>query len=263
MGTTKSYDSPKWPGVNDQIGDVLSDGLPTKDKITSAVGAFAGAYKQFINAGTTGRPGTVTGGTSSVGRTVGGRGAGGGATTRTRAAVSGARLGQFLSSAARSGLGHAVEQLGLGDLKGRPLEEVLDAVLDKLCADGGLLDDSALTEAMARTLDELSEDAETVEEFDELLSARAENLEEYLQIYFANVLAINFEQKEGGFVREKIPQKQCDRFFQQARELIRTLVNEELSKDRDLASIDWSGPEAVSIADEINQEVLDILIGDE
>lgn len=263
MGTSKSYDSPKWPGVNDQVGDAVSDVFPTRDKVTSAVGAFAGAYKQFINAGTTGRAGAVTGGTSSAGRTVGGRGGGGGATARTRAATSGARLGHFLSSAASTGLTYAVTQLGLGDLKGRPLDEVLDAVLDRLCEAGGLLDDSALTEAMARTLDELSEDAETVEEFNKLLSVRADNLEEYLQIYFANVLAINFEQKEAAFVREKISREGCDRFFQEARELIRTLVNEELSQERDLGSIDWNSPEAISIADEINQEVLDILIGHE
>jgi len=214
MGTSKSYDSPKWPGVNDQVGDAVSDGMPTTEKVTSAVGAFAGAYKQFINTGTTGRGGSVTGGSSSTGRTVGGRGGGGGATARTRAATTGARLGHFLSSAASSGLSNAAQQLGLRELEGRTLEEVLDAVLDRLCEDGGLLDDSALTEAMARTLDELSEDAQTVEEFDELLTSGVENLEEYLQIYFANVLAVNFEQKEGGFVREKIPQDECDRFFQ-------------------------------------------------
>jgi hypothetical protein len=263
MGTSKSYDSPKWPGVNDQVGDAVADGLPTQEKVTAAVGAFAGAYKQFINTGTTGQGGSVTGGSSSAGRTVGGRGGGGGATARTRAATTGARLGHFLSTAASSGLSDSVQQLGLDDLEGRTLEEVLDAVLDRLCEDGGLLDDSALTEAMARTLDELSEGAETVEEFDKLLTSRAENLEEYLQIYFANVLAVNFEQKEGGFVREKIPQEECEQFFKQARELIRTLVNEELSHERDLASIDWGSAEAVSIADEINQEVLDILIGDE
>lgn len=263
MGTSKSYDSPKWPGVNDQVGDAVSDGTPTKEKVTSAISAFAGAYKEFINTGTTGRAGSVSGAMASGGRALGGRGGGSGATARTRAAASGARLGLFLSSAAGSGFRHAAEQLGLGDLAGRSLEEVLDAILDRLCENGGLLDDSALTEAMARTLDELSEDAETLEEFDDLLSARAENLEEYLQIYFANVLAMNFERKEGGFVREKIPQEECDRFFLQARELIRTLVNEELSQERDLASIDWGSSEAVAIADEINQEVLDILIGDE
>ncbi len=263
MGTSKSYGSPKWPCVNDKVGDAVSDGMPTQEKVTTAIGAFAKAYKQFINTGTTGRGGSMTGGLSSTGRTVGGRGGGGGATARIRAATTGARLGHFLSSAASSGLSDAAQQLGLGDLEGRPLEEVLDAVMDRLCEDGGLLDDSARTEAMARILDDLSKGAETVEEFDELLNSRAENLEEYLQIYFANVLAVNFEQKEGGIVREKIRQEECDRFFQQARELIRTLVNEELFQERDLASVDWGSSEAVSIADEINQEVLDILIGDE
>ena len=126
--------------------------------------------------------------------------------------------------------------------EGKPLEEVLDAVLDKLCEDGGLLDDSALTEAMARTLDEISEDAETVEEFDALLSGRAENTEGYLQIYFANILAISFEQKEGAFVRDKVPREECDRFFSEARELIRTIVSEELSQERDLAAVDWNSP---------------------
>ena len=261
MGTSKSYDSPKWPGVNDKVGVAVSDGPPTEEKISTAVGAFTAAYKKFINSGTTGRAGAVSDGTDSSGRTVGARGGGGGATARSRAAVAGARLGSFLSGASASGLGQALDQLGLRNLEGKPLEEVLDAVLDKLCEDGGLLDDSALTEAMARTLDELSEDAETVEEFDALLSGRAENIEGYLQIYFANILAISFEQKEGAFVRDKIPQEECDRFFSEARELIRTIVSEELSQERDLAAVDWNSPEAISISDSINQEVLDILIG--
>lgn len=263
MGTSKSYDSPKWPGVNDQVGDAVSNGLPSNEKVFTAIGAFASAYKNHINSGTTGRAGVPTGGTSAAGRTVGARGGGGGATARSRAAVSGVRLGQFLSSALSNGLSAALEKFGLNDLVGKPLEEVLDSILDRLCEDGGLLDDAALTEAMARTLDELSEDAVTVEEFDKLLSEQAVNLEECLQIYFANVLAVNFEQKEGGFVREKVPQSECQKFFEQARELIHALVTEELSQERDLASFDWNSSEAISVADEINQEVLNILIGDE
>lgn len=263
MGTSKSYDSPKWPGVNDQVGDAVSNGLPTKEKVANAVGGFAGAYKKHINSCTTGHAGAPSGGTSPTGRTVGAKGGGGGATARTRAAAAGARLGQFLSGAASSGLRPALERLGLRDLEGKSLDELLDVILDRLCENGGLLDDATLTEAMALTLDELSEETETVEEFDELLNQRADNLEEYLQIYFANVLAVNFEQKESGFVREKIPQPECDRFFEQSRELIRTLVAEELAQERDLAAIDWNSAEAISIADEINQEVLNILIDDE
>lgn len=257
MGTSKEYDSPKWPGVNDEVGAAVSNGLST----STAVSTFTAAYKNFINLGTTGKTGTISGGTSKSGRTLGVRGGGAGATARSRAAVSSARLGSFLSRASTSGLREALDKLGLREFEGKPLGEVLDAVLDKLCEDGGLLDDVALTEAMARTLDDISKEAETVEEFDELLSGNVEIIEEYLQIYFANVLAVNFEQKEGSFVREKLSHGECDRFFRQARELILDIVKEELSQKRDLATIDWSSQEAISISDSINQEVLDILIG--
>ena len=263
MGTSKSYDSPKWPGVNKQVGKAVSKGSPTKSAISNAVGAFAAAYKGVINTGTTGRSGKTTGGTSITGRTTGGRGGGAGATSRVRSAGAGARLGSFLSGVASSGLGPTLESFGLGDFVGKPLQDILDAILDRLCENGGLLDDAALTEAMARTLDELSADAETVEEFDKLLSESTDDLEGHLQSFFANVLAVNFEQKEGGFVRNKIPQSQCDHFFKESRDLIRTLVSEELAKERDLSTIDWKGHEAFSIADQINQEVLNILIGDE
>lgn len=260
MGTSKTYGSPKWPGVNDAVGEAVSEGPPTKEKIASAVGAFASAYKGYINFGTTGRSGAVTGGTSAGGRTSGACGLGGGATARTRAAATGARLAGFLSSAAAGGLNQALEDFNLSDLVGRPLEEVLDAILDKLCEDGGLLDDTALTDAMARTFDELAEEVETAEEFDELLSGGAVNIEGYLQIYYANVLAVNFEQKEAGYVRERVPRAQTEKFFLEAKELISAIIQEELSQDRDLTSLDWNSPEGIAIADSINQEVLEILI---
>ncbi len=263
MGTSKAYDSPRWPGVNDKVGSAAADGPLTSGKTTRALSAFSAAYKKYINTTSGGSVSNAPTRSSPGERTQGRRGGGGGATARARAATTGARLGGFLADVSSSGLNQSLERLGLSDFEGMPLEEVLDAVLDRLCEDGGLLDDSALTEAMARTLDEFGERAETVEEFDELLSSREVGIESYLQIYFSHVLAVNFEQKEGAFVRGKISQKQCDGFFKQARELIRALVVDELAQERDLASIDWRSAEAISIADSINQEVLDILIADD
>ena len=169
----------------------------------------------------------------------------------------------FLAGVAYRGLDQELNRLDLSDLVGHPLEEVLDAVLDKLCGDGDLLDDVALTDAMARTLDELAEEAKTVEGFDQLLNGRVENVEKYLQIYYANMLAANFKQKQFGFVRERVSREKCDSLFKEATDLIRSIVNEELSKERDLTSIDWNSNEGISIADSINQEVLNILIPDE
>ncbi|MCL1921336.1 MAG: hypothetical protein FWG50_09720 [Kiritimatiellaeota bacterium] len=254
MGTSKSYGSPKWPGVNEQVGKAIAD---TK-KVVGAIGTFADAYKQFINAETVGRASTTP-----TEKTHGMRGGGAGATARNRAAVAGAKLGKFLSSAASLGLGRTLEKFGFKDLAGKSLEEILNVVLDSLCGKGGLLDDSAMTEAMAKTLDELSKDTKTVEEFDVQLRSEAKDIEGILRIYYAHLLAINFEQKEGGFVREKISREECNRFFSQSRELIRTIVTEELSRKHDLTSLDWNSPEAVSIANAINHEVLNILIAHE
>ena len=248
MGTSKSNESPKWPSVNKEVGKTAREGS-TKENLTSAIGAFTSAYKGHLNSGTTGR--------SGVGISTGGQ------APRSRAASNGARLAGFLAGVASRGLDQELNRLDLSDLVGHPLEEVLDAVLDKLCGDGDLLDDVALTDAMARTLNELAEEAKTVEGFDQLLNGRVENIEKYLQIYYANMLAVNFEQKQYGFVRERVPREECDSLFKEATELIRSIVNEELSKEHDLTSIDWNGNEGISIADSINQEVLDILIPDE
>lgn len=250
MGTSSAYDSPKWPGVNTAVGGFVSGNYSDQEKLVSAIGRFAAAYKTYVD------PGTAA--SSSAGVSPGGGNAG--KVARSRAAASGARLASFLAEVASGGLSEALNQLDLSDLVGRPLEEVFDTLRDRLCEDGGLLDDVALTEATARTLDELAERAETVEEFDELLNAGVENIEEWLHIYYANILAVNFEQKETGFVRERVSRDECNSFFVQAAELIRAIISEELSQERDLSTIDWNSSEGVEIADSINQQVLDILI---
>lgn len=259
MGTSKAYGSPKWPGVNHAVGAAVSPANPSDQKITGAVGAFAGAYKNHLTSGTASL--ATDDGYRGAGRRrsrSGGRGVGGAA--RSRAANSGARLAHFVSTAERSGLGEALRQFDLSELRNRPLEEFLDAVSNRLSGDGGLLDDEALNRAMAKTVDELAEDITSVDELDELLTGGDIDVEEILQVYYANILANNFEQKEYHFVREKISREETEGFFSRARGIIRAIVRDELSRERDLSTLDWSSPEGRRIADEINQEILEILI---
>jgi hypothetical protein len=61
-------------------------------------------------------------------------------------------------------------------------------------------------------------------------------------------------------VREKIGRENTAGFFEQARNIIEAIVRDELSAERDLASIDWNSDDGLRIADDINQEVMDILI---
>jgi hypothetical protein len=262
MGTSKVYGSPKWPGVNPAVGVALSSGSPSDQKISAAVGAFAGAYKHHLTSGTI-TPGGGGIGLAETGQRPsggGGRGGGSGGAARARFASSGARLAQFISTAGKSGLDAALREFDLSDLRDKPLDEFLDSVAERLSGDGGLLDDDALNRAMAETVNELAETVVSVDELDALLTNGDIDVETILQVYYANILAENFEQKEYSVVREKIPREDTKSFFTRARKLIRAMVRDELSSERDLTTIDWSSADGQRIADEINQEVLDILI---
>jgi hypothetical protein len=264
MGTSKAYGSPKWPDVNPAVGGAVSSGSPSDPKVSAAIGAFAGAYKNYLTSGTiTSGGGKGRGGFAVAGQrpsSGGGRAGGSGGAARSRSARGGARLAQFISTARESGLGAALQEFDLSDLRGKPLDEFLDSVAERLSGDGGLLDDEALNRAMAETVNELAETVDSVDELDALLTSGDIDVEAILQVYFANILAANFEQKEYSFVREKISREDTKGFFARARQIIRAMVRDELSSERDLTTIDWSSAEGQRIADEINQEVLDILI---
>jgi len=264
LGTSKAYGSPKWPGVNPAVGDAASSGSPSDQKISAAVGVFTSAYKNYLTSGTI-TPGGGKGRGSFVGagqRPSGGSGRGGGSggAARSRSASNGARLAQFISTARESGLGTALREFDLSDIRDKPLDEFLDSVAERLSGDGGLLDDEALNRAMAETVNEVADTVDSVDELDALLTSGDIDVEAILQVYYANILAANFEQKEYRVVREKIPREDTNGFFARARQVIRAIVRDELSSERDLATIDWSSAEGQRIADEINQEVLDILI---
>lgn len=248
MGTSKSYGSPKWPGVNKEVGTAVSTGFPTNQKIKSAVSAFTKEYKNYL--------GAVNGTSISSGRGQSGNGH----EARTRAAISGANLAHFISTSAHLGFKDALKEFNLFDFKDKPLDEFIDLVAERLSSEGGLLDDDAINRAMANTLDELTENIHTIDEFDALMTKGNINIEVVLQVYYANILSINFEQKEYSVIREKISREKTDEFFKNAKDIIRAIVRDELSKERDLSKINWNSIEGQNIADQINQEVLEILI---
>ncbi len=259
MGTSKVYGSPKWPGVNNAVGNAASGYLST-NKVKNAVNVFTDAYKKYLSSDTN-LQGTRQGvGGGTAGRQKLPRGGGSGGAARLRAANSGANLAYFISTVGKSGLDDALRVFDLSDLREKSLEEFLDGVVERLSEAGGLLDDEAINRAMAETIDELAEEVQTVDEFDTLLTSGNINIEEVLQIYYANILAANFEQKQFSVIQEKIPPEQTYAFFQRAREIIRAIVREELSREKDLTKINWNSKDGLRMADEINREVLDILI---
>jgi hypothetical protein len=261
MGTSKAYEGPKWPGVNKAIGDAISSEDPDEKKLPIAIGKFTEAYKNYAfhdnfqaNQDSEGRSGNR----SSSNQTDSGGGSGG--VARSRAAKSGARLARFLYAASSEGLDSALQEFDLSKLKDKPLNEFLDGLSEHFSEEGGLLDDYSINMAMSETLNELSGKSISVKDLDVLLSSGNVNIEETLQIFYANILAVNFEQKEYSYVRSKISRDKTKDFFSSARKIIKAIVRDELSKERDLANIDWNSQDGSHLADKINREVLEILI---
>ncbi len=250
MGTSKSYGSPKWPGVNAAVGGATND----SSKLRGAIRAFASGQQGYIGRG---EFSASSGGGAGSG--VARRGSGSGSHARSRAASSGANLAGFVSAVQHSGIDSALDQFNLADLRDRPIDEALEVLGQRLSEDGGLLDDEALNRAMAETIDEFATDAESIEDLERVLSGNDLDLEVILQVYYSNYLSANFEQKEYAIVREKLSLEKTEQFFTKARALIRSIVRDELATNRDLSTIDWNGPVGRKIADQINQEVMDIL----
>lgn len=202
MGTSKAYGSPKWPGVNPAVGDAVTSGGSDQDTV-DAVGVFTGAYQGYLKSGATAVSPAADGGVAQFyvgGRRppAGGRGGGGGGAARIRSASSGARLANFINTARASGLNEALRQFNLSDIREKPLDEFLGSLSDLLSGDGALLDDDALNRAMAETINELAKEIESVDDFEALLASGNIDIETTLQIYYANILAANFEQKKLG-----------------------------------------------------------------
>jgi len=264
MGTSKAYGSPKWPGVNRTVGQVASQDNPSTQSISTAIGSFTQAYRDYISSGSItpsvlGSHSIKPGSPQSTSRDYS-KGGGSGIASRVRSATSGARLGHFIGTAQRLGMTEALRQFDISDIRDAPLDEFLDSLIERLSGDGSLLDDDSLSRAMAMTIDELAQNIDSVDEFEELLRGDEINMELALQSYYANLLSVNFEQKEYSIVRVKVSLEDTSAFFNQAKEIIRAIVTEELATERDLSSLDWNSVEGLRIADEINQEVLRILL---
>ena len=145
MGTSKSYESPKWPGVNPSIGSAVSSGMPSDKKILASAGVFASGYSSYLSSELNHRASASSRGGGGQAQSGGRpRGGGGGRVARARAASSGSRLAHFVSVAANSGLDFALREFNLTDFRDKPLEVFLDTLAERLAGEGGLLGDEAL-----------------------------------------------------------------------------------------------------------------------
>src|SRR5690348_8641896 len=113
MGTSTGYKaptSPQWKAIKTDVTRAAPGGRPSEDVARRLV-------RGLVDAG--GGPRKMASGTGSIG--------GGGASQRVAAS-----LAAFANAVSERGLPAALQKFGLDDLIGRPVAEVLDALVDRL-----------------------------------------------------------------------------------------------------------------------------------
>ena len=185
---------------------------------------------------------------------------GGGQTgSGTAARATAASLGGFFAATAGGGLTSALRDIGLGDLAGGTVGEILNGLIVRLGGAGGDVDSADAREALSVTMRELCEDARTPDELEEVLTRRIERdgLGMLLATYFANYLYEQFCRVFFSQLISKHGDEKARSFLSEIRNVIRSNVALE-TFGLDAAAIDWLGSQGRAITQTVMQNVLAI-----
>jgi hypothetical protein len=240
MGTSTSYSAPGSWG-------------PLKSEVTRA--ANAGSANASSAARIIGRYIHQNGGVSRMSGGAGSGGTVGGSAGRAIAQ----RLGGFINTVGEVGLEEALRREGLAELVGRPAQEILAALLDRLGGPASTIDDVDARTALARLQEELLRDAKTAEDIERILKEQATSLDALLRDYFGLYL---FEQFCRVFF-EQLVQKRGEpkalSFLSDIKEFIKATLINRVGR-RVISKISWAGQEGARLCSEIMQATLAVFV---
>jgi hypothetical protein len=243
MGTSKSYSAsikgqPQWGNLSGAVTSNCDGGRIT----TSNLGNILSRYVSVI------------GGSGGAGR--------GNSKIAGRAGIRTARnISRFLGGFSSSGgnVDFALEQLGLTGLRGLPLNDVIDRLLEYCTGPSSTLDDVAAKAASQKILEELVSDAGTIEEWQEQLKETLEKetlediIERYFGYYILEHLSVMFYEK---LIVEK-GKTDCDNLFRQIKDYLFEKIK-NMNKTNPLNNINWAGADADRLIRNIQEDVLKV-----
>ncbi len=246
MGTSKSYSAsikgqPQWGKLSASVTISCGSGTVSSNKTGNIL-------SRYVN---------VIGGSSRAGR--------GGSEIAGRAGIRTAKhLGGFLATFSTSGgnLQNTLNQIGLAGLSGKPLNEVINHLLEYCSGPSVSLDDVAAKAASQKILEDLATNAETIEQFETNLqeTLNKESLEGILIRYFGYYI---FEHLSVMFYEKLVVKKgkiHCDDLFRQIKEFI-TEKLKNMNKSNPLNNIDWNSSEADRLIKNIQEDVFEVFEG--
>lgn len=182
----------------------------------------------------------------------GGRRASGGAVVRPAAQ----RLADFISQVPKVGLKQALTNAGLTDVEKLKPDEIALAVADVLVTDASQLIMTELRDAVATVVEELCEDAKSLEQAEEKITESAGKLESVVQSLFECYIMERFKTFFCEHEAAKYGYEAADDVLKEAREFVSTEMDIHREDKHDLTGVDWNGAEGAKIVDAILERTI-------
>jgi hypothetical protein len=165
------------------------------------------------------------------------------------------RLGAFVADVRAAGLAAAVANLGLGDLSGKPVSEILLGLLDRIGGNSSTIDDADARQALSDLQEELFAEATDAEELEAILLDPAQNLESLLERFFGYYIFEQFSRVCFERLVQRVGDLKATSFLNQIREFIQSALANRAT-EKNLSSLDWAGPEGAAIVSQILDQTL-------
>lgn len=246
MGTSKSYiasikGQPQWGQLSGSMTTNCNGDRLTTDNLNKII-------SRYVN---------VIGGSQTAGR--------GNSKIAGRAGLRTARnLGAFINAFTSAGnsITSAFQEIGLGDITGKTVDEVINALIEHCSGPASTIDDVAAKAASQKLLEEISAQATTIEQFEANLqqSVTHETSQDILIRYFGYYI---FEHLSVMFYEKLVVDKgksNCSNLFKQIKDFILEKLK-TISKTNPLNNINWKGEVAERLIKNIQEDVLKIFEG--
>jgi hypothetical protein len=240
MGTSTNYNAPpSWSALKGEVTRAARGGPLTQSKAADLVSGLIAS-----NGG--GR--AMARGAGSGGGSVGGGGA-----ARTVAQ----RIGGFIANVGTVGLNEALRREGLGEFIGRPIREILAALLDRLGGPSSTIDEVDARAAMARLQDELYAEADDAQAIEALMTNEAENLGSLLAKYFGFYLYELFCRVFFERLTRLVGDMKASSFLGEIKSYIAAALANRLGT-RDVSSVNWAGSEGQRMSMDIMEDTMSV-----
>jgi hypothetical protein len=167
------------------------------------------------------------------------------------------RLGAFIADVGSLGFAEAAARLGLGDLSGKTVSEILLGLLDKLGGDSSTIDDADARQALSDLQEELFAEAADAEELEIILLNAAQSLETILERFFGYYIFEQFSRVSFERLVQRVGDLKATSFLSQIREFIQSALANRAA-EKNLSKVDWAGAEGAAIVSQILDQTLEV-----